>query len=281
MSDRADSHIHLFKPGYTAELPALCRRINPDEKTLYEALALKYNIKQALVVGYEAEEAYRGNNNYLASLVPAHPWVRPVAFYDNPASMTIQSLEARLAQGFVGISLYQFEQTEARLNAVPDSIWRWLGDHRWLLSVNSTAEHWLPWQNILRRFPDVRLVVSHLGLPKAPANDEQAAECVATVTALAKFPQVYVKLSGFYSLSTPAHDYPHRAAWPLVPVLLDHFGTGRLLWGSDFSPALEYVSFPQMLDVMQYLPCLDSKSRQQIEGENLIRLLNEASTAQP
>ena len=281
MSDRADSHIHLFHPGYTAELPPTCRRINPDEPTLYEALAQKHNIKQALVVGYEAEEPYRGNNDYLATLIPTRPWVRAVAFFDNPASITVESLKSRQSQGFVGISLYQFDQTESRLNAVPDAVWRWLCDHRWLLSVNSTAEHWLPWQGILQKFPDLRLLVSHLGLPKIPATPELAAEILATVTNLAKFPQVYVKLSGFYALSNPAHDYPHQSGWPLVPVLLDHFGENRLLWGSDFSPALEFVSFRQTLDVLQHLPCLNPGSRKQIEGENLIRLLPEISTSQP
>ena len=281
MSDRADSHIHLFNPGYIVELPASCRRIRPDETTLYEALAKQHNIKQALVVGYEGEEAYHGNNDYLASLIPTHPWVRPVAFYANPASITLKSLEFRREQGFVGVSLYQFDQTEARLNAVPESIWRWLSDHRWLLSVNSTAEHWLPWQGILRRFPDLRLLISHLGLPKAHATPDQAADNLATITALAKFPQVFVKLSGFYALSTPAHDYPHRAGWPLVPVLLDQFGPDRLLWGSDFTPALEFVSFPQTLDVLQYIPGLDPDSRRRIEGGNLIQLLKEVSTTQP
>lgn len=281
MSDRADSHIHLFNPGYVVQLPASCRRIRPDELTLYEALAKPYNIKHALVVGYEADEAYHGNNDYLATLVGTHSWVRPVAFYANSASITVESLESRREQGFVGISLYQFDQTEARLNAVPDSVWRRLSDHRWLLSVNSTAEHWLPWQNILRRFPELRLLISHMGLPKAPATPDQAVEILATVTALARFPQVHVKLSGFYALSTPAHDYPHQAGWPLVPILLDHFGASRLLWGSDFSPALEFVSFPQTLDVLQHLPNLDPAARRQIEGENLIRLLNEVSTTQP
>lgn len=279
MSDRADSHIHLFHPGFTETLPASCRRITPDEATLYEALAAKHNIRQALVVGYEADAAYHGNNDYLATLIPTHKWVRPVAFYADPAAITMKSLESRRAQGFVGISMYLFDKTEDLLNSVPEQIWRWLVDHRWLLSINSTAEHWLAWRGILRRFPELRLLISHLGLPKAPATADQAAENLATVTALAEFPRVNTKLSGFYALSTPAHDYPHRAGWPLVSVLLDHFGPERLLWGSDYSPALEFVSFPQTLDVLNYLDCLEPAARPLIEGKNLIHLLNEVSTA--
>lgn len=278
MSKRADSHIHLFQPGFVETLPASCRRITPDETTLYEALAAKHNIKTALVVGYEADAAYQGNNDYLATLIPIHTWVRPVAFYANPAAITLESLETRRAQGFVGISMYLFDKTEALLNSVPEQIWRWLVEHRWLLSINSTAEQWLGWHGILQRFPDLRLLISHLGLPKAPTSTDEAAENLATVTALAKFPQVYTKLSGFYALSNPAHEYPHRAGWPLVGVLLDHFGPKRLLWGTDFSPALEFVSFPQTLDVLNYLDCLEPAARTLIEGENLIHLLNEVST---
>jgi len=59
-----------------------------------------------------------------------------------------------------------------------------------------------------------------------------------------------VKLSGFYAISAPSHAYPHCSARPFVKELYEKIGAKRLYWGSDFSPALEHVSFAQTLDVL-------------------------------
>ncbi len=93
--------------------------------------------------------------------------------------------------------------------------------------------------------------------------------------ALARFAGARVKLSGFYALTTPGYDYPHRAAWPYVAALLEAFGGERLLWGSDFSPSLEWLSFPQTLGLFEQMPFLDDAARRRIEGENLLALLAE------
>ncbi|MEA2526703.1 MAG: L-fuconolactonase [Thermomicrobiales bacterium] len=82
-----------------------------------------------------------------------------------------------------------------------------------------------------------------------------------------------MKLSGFYALTEPAYDYPHRAAWPYVEVLLEEFGASRLLWGSDFAPSLEWVSYPQTLGLLAEMPSLDEEDCRRIEGENLLALL--------
>ena len=84
-----------------------------------------------------------------------------------------------------------------------------------------------------------------------------------------------VKLSGFYALTTPGYEYPHQAAWPYVEELLEAFGATRLLWGSDFSPSLEWLSFPQTFGLFGHMPFLSEAERRLIEGENLLTLLAE------
>ena len=97
------------------------------------------------------------------------------------------------------------------------------------------------------------------------------------VLALAEYPQVRVKLSGFYALSKPGYDYPHRAAWPYVQSLVEEFSTDRLLWGSDFFPAADHVTFPQTYGLFGEMPFLDDRDRQKIQGENLLKLLRETN----
>jgi predicted TIM-barrel fold metal-dependent hydrolase len=85
-------------------------------------------------------------------------------------------------------------------------------------------------------------------------------------------------LSGFYALTQPGYAYPHQAAWPYVQVLLAAFGATRLLWGSDFSPSLEWLSFPQTFGMFEAMPFLSDADLERIEGGNLLGLLAEIKT---
>ena len=93
------------------------------------------------------------------------------------------------------------------------------------------------------------------------------------ISELAEFSNVHVKLSGYYALTSPAHDFPHFSAWPLTEELFDHFGPDRLLWGSDFSPSLDFLSFPQTFELFNKMPFFCQENIKAIMGENLLRLL--------
>ena len=94
------------------------------------------------------------------------------------------------------------------------------------------------------------------------------------VVDLAVYPGVRVKLSGFYALTSPGHDFPHQAAWPYVEQLVDAFSSSRLLWASDFSPCLDWVTFPQTIDVVNRMPFLSEGAVAEITGGNLLALLD-------
>ncbi len=274
---KLDAHAHFFMPGFAEVYAAQTRRQDPDEVTLYAALAQHHAIAGVLAVGYEGMPWAKGNNDYLSQLARHHAWIYPVAFAHDVAALTPEGLAAWQMQGFVGISLYLLDEADAtRLAAVPSAVWRWLADHRWLISVNGRAACWQAWMPILANWPDLVLLVSHLGLPPAaPAGMEleSARPNLADVLALRHAPNVYVKLSGFYALASPSHAYPHKNAWPYVELIAHAFGADRLLWGSDFSPALEHVSFAQSVDVLDHMPYFSPDERRAIYGDTLAGLL--------
>ena len=86
------------------------------------------------------------------------------------------------------------------------------------------------------------------------------------------FPNVYVKISGLYAVSDPPHAYPHVAAAPFLEILFQRFGVMRCCWGSDFSPALDYVNFPQAADI-PWLERLPRAHLESVMGGNLLALL--------
>ena len=278
MSERADAHIHLFEGGYQDSfMKRLGRPV--DEAVVYASLAGDHGVKAALIVGYADVPWAAENTRYLKQMAAEYDWVYPAAYFDPSDPPKIEALAQLQADGFVGVSFYIFgpERVDALL-AIPDEVWQWLVSRRWLVSVNSKGDDWNAWQDVLARHPELRLVLSHLGLPprQAEAPDADGArEAMASVLALAEFPQSRVKLSGFYALTDPGHDYPHRAAWPYVEALIDAYGAERLLWASDYSPCLDWLTFPQTYDLFAKMPFLTDEDRTRIEGSNLLALLEE------
>jgi L-fuconolactonase len=277
---RADAHIHLFEGGFKAGSFTKRPGVTIDEVACYKSLADSYGVAAALVVGYAGEVWAAGNNAFLVRVMVDHPWVRPTAYVDVPESLRVSELEERRQQGFVGVSFYIHSPGKAGgLSLVPDDVWTWCEKHRWLISTNSSPAHWPAWVPVLRRHPEVRVVMSHLGQPPAVSAAPGAAEArkaIAPILAMAEFPGVRVKLSGFYGVTTPRYDYPHQAAWPYVEALIKDFGVNRLVWGSDFSPCLDFQTFPQTLGVFSKMPFLSDADRERIEGRNLMELMNEA-----
>lgn len=276
MSDRADSHIHLFEGGYRGSFTDR-PGVNVDEPACYASLAEAHNVKAALVVAYAEADWCRTNNAYLQKLASKLKWVRPVAFYDHPGQLEVDRLERHWQEGFVGVSLYVFAPEHvASLAKVPAEVWQWLINHRWMISVNSQGESWSGWLKVLERFGELRMLISHLGLPPTAArklDKHTAAEQMAHQLMLGRFPGVCMKLSGFYAITDPGYDYPHELAWPYVEAAIDHFGTKRLLWASDFSPCLDNLSFPQTVGLFAKMPFLNDADRTLIEGRNLLDLL--------
>lgn len=280
MADRADAHLHFFKGSFRGSFTDR-KGVNIDEPALYGSLAEEHAVKQALVVCYEGEDWAKGNNAHVARLAADHAWIRPVAFIDPADAPALHDLEQYRRDRFVGISFYIFKDAKVEaLGKLPDEFWSWLEAHHWLISVNSKGKPLNAWLPILEKHADLRILISHLGLPPRaarPPGGDEARKAMADVTALARFEKVHVKLSGFYALSDPGHDYPHRAAWPYLETLKDAFGTKRLVWGSDFTPSMDWLSFPQTFGLFSHMPFLTNDDRQHIEGLNLEAVLAQVS----
>ena len=274
MPRRADAHIHLFEHSLPGSFPTR-PGVQIDEAACYDSLAKEHDVAAALIIcftGYGND----GNNEYVAGLRRQYDWVRPAAFVDPGDPPSPATLDKWLEQGVAGLVMYIDPENAGRLRTFPDEVWEWMTARNWLLSVNSKGESWSAWHEVLDRHPRLRLVMSHLGLPDkvaSPIGPEQARSGLCHQTGLARYPEVRVKLSGFYALTEPQHDYPHELAWPYVEVLIEEFGVERLLWASDFCPHLDFQTFSQTLGLLWKMPFLGDGDRDRIAGENLLELL--------
>ncbi|HEY0318409.1 MAG TPA: amidohydrolase family protein [Solirubrobacterales bacterium] len=86
---------------------------------------------------------------------------------------------------------------------------------------------------IARRFPELRIVIDHCGMPAPPTAPplDDLLETLPELLALAEYPHVAVKLTGLPVLQPDP--YPFAAIWPTLHRMIEAFGPERLLWGSD------------------------------------------------
>ena len=271
----ADAHLHLFRQGYAERYgPAWANR---RELKLYETFRRLHGIERGLVIGYEGRPEFYGNNRDLAAWARKHSWITPLAFLPVTTPPTHKLLAARLRQGFAGLALYVMTARDAeRLNRWPISAFQWLNLHQRILSLNARPEALALLTPFLAKLDQCTTLISHLGLPgryAAPPSMREVRKILQPLRSLAKLPHVGAKLSGLYAISQPSHAYPHRSAHPFVLQLRDDFGPKRLYWGSDFSPSLEHVSFPQTIDALFQLGWSGSELRN-IMHDNLTRVIS-------
>jgi L-fuconolactonase len=87
------------------------------------------------------------------------------------------------------------------------------------------------------RFPGLAIVVDHAAKPRIDAQDGFA-EWRTAIAPLSERPNVFCKLSG---LLTECASAPPEAVEPYARAILELFGPGRTMWGSDW-PVLELAA---------------------------------------
>ncbi|MHB8186233.1 MAG: amidohydrolase family protein [Dermatophilaceae bacterium] len=261
---RADAHVHLFARGFRARSWSIR---SPNELESYEGLCLE----RAVVVGYEAEERYSGNNRYILELARNHPWVEPLAFLHSYRPPDRKALTYLREGGFSGVALYLDDRA---LEAWSSASLRDVDASSSIVSINAAPGALAKAGGAIHRLSSAHVLVSHLGLPGPVVPDETPAELrerLDPVVHLARADNVFVKLSGLYAIDPK---FPHAGAQPAVEMLLEAFGASRVVWGSDFSPALEHLTSREMMALPSWLArLLSSSEREVILGANLIGIL--------
>ena len=83
------------------------------------------------------------------------------------------------------------------------------------------------------RYTHARLHVEHLGHPSP--DEPEPYETYRRVMELARFPQVALKVSGFYGFTRLPWS-PYVDTIRFFEIARDAFGARRMMWGSDFPP---------------------------------------------
>lgn len=281
MMTLADAHIHLFRHGFRGRYGRPSS--GGDDVAVYESLREQHGIARALVVGFEGGEQYVGNNDDIADLAVRHEWIAPVAYLPPWPPPRSDDLERLARRGFCGVALWlRTADAVQQLSGWPPEVVDRIAQIFRVVSLNVGPEQTAGLARMVRDLAPCTVLFSHLGLPcryPQPPSPLDATERLAPLLDLASLDHVGVKLSGLYAVGEPRHGYPHPQARPFLDCLVERFGAGRIYWGSDFSPSLDWVSFAQAVDV-GVPDVVTDEDRSAVMGGNLMRLLNPDSARQ-
>jgi predicted TIM-barrel fold metal-dependent hydrolase len=237
-----DSHLHVWdetaagldagpmKVGYSAQASASVE--------LFMDYMDEAGVERAVFV---QPWFYHWDNAYMTRCLRRFPdRFRGVCVIDPRGPEAPAALRRWRAEGVTGIRLRPLREGE-RPGPGP-----WLGTDETLPLWEAIAEtgtiacvmhagadlHRLP--PLLARFPSLRIVIDHINNPVPAEGLGQPA--FQAVLALARHPQVHVKLSGFHHWCRDR--YPYRDGLPFAEATVRAFGAERCMWGSDFPHVL-------------------------------------------
>jgi predicted TIM-barrel fold metal-dependent hydrolase len=145
--------------------------------------------------------------------------------------------------------------------------WFWAACEREKLPVGLLAGgHMVAFGRIAERHPGLKLHIDHMGRSGGanPPKDDAAFADLGEMLALARLPNVALKLSGAPSYSS--EPYPYRNIHKYIRQMFDAFGPQRCFWGTDITRMP--CSYRQCVTMFtEELPWLDGRDKELVMGQ--------------
>jgi len=125
---------------------------------------------------------------------------------------------------------------------------------------------------IAERHPQLTLIIDHMGVSAATVSHNKAVETIDQSVALARFPNVSVKLSSVPLLSKDA--YPFRDVTHHIRKLFDAYGPRRCHWGTDVTNSFTKATYKQrLIHFTEELNFLTEDDKDWIMGRSIMERL--------
>ncbi len=262
-----DSQVHAYEANTPKRpwrtVPNWPASANGDEMV---AAMDKVGVDGAIFIS--AFSLYGYDASYAVEVQRAHPGrfalVKPID-PDHPAVEDVVA-EWKKTPGAVGVRIF-LRHEEGR---TPD-------DPGHARILRAAVRHDLPvnilcWGNLdagtalIDRHPDTRFILDHLDIlqPRVPPAPPQPWADLPKVLALAKRPNVVIKVSGACTLSK--EPYPFPDIWDPLAGIFDAWGFDRCLWGTDWTRAFAVVNYEQAVEPFRQTNRLSHSERAMLMG---------------
>ena len=174
--------------------------------------------------------------------------------------------------GMLGVRL-TFMREQSALLASGAADWFWPAAEKAGLPVMFLAPNNIPkFAPIAERHPGLRLIIDHMSLMQEIAQERRIGRAIDDVVALAKYPNVSVKLS---SAPTYSFDpYPWRDMAEHIKRCFDAYGPQRCYWGTDLTNAFAKSTYRQRIThFTEELPFLSEEDKDWVMGRAILARL--------
>ena len=125
---------------------------------------------------------------------------------------------------------------------------------------------------LAKRNPGTQIVLDHLGLeqPFVPPAPKEPWKELPHVLKLAENKNVAIKISGACTLS---HEkFPYKDIWDPLGRIFDTYGLERCMWGTDWTRAVNVLSYKEGVDAFRVTDRLSDSDRATLMGGSLQKI---------
>jgi predicted TIM-barrel fold metal-dependent hydrolase len=237
-----DSHLHVWDETAAGLDPGPMKVGYSAQATASVELFMDYmdeaGVTRAVLV---QPWFYHWDNAYMTRCLRRFPdRFRGVCVVDPRGPEAPAALKRWRAEGVTGIRLRPLREGErpgqgpwlATEETLP--LWEAIAETSTIACVMHAGVDLSRLSPLLSRFPSLRIVIDHINNPVPAEGLGQPA--FQALLALARHPQVHVKLSGFHHWCRDR--YPYREGLTFAEATVRAFGADRCMWGSDFPHVL-------------------------------------------
>ncbi len=252
-----DPHVHVWK--HDPQFPFAAGQRVPDRDAAPETLLelMKANNVEKTVIIQVIH--YRYDNSYLATVLKKYPRTfQGVCRVDPLDPSSPDHLSKWTEQGFRGVRLSPSGDASGDWIRGPlmPPLWDRCLKLRVPMTLLAPITRVPDIARLIERYPDLTVVIDHMADCPVDRHDE-----LEKLTALARYPKVFVKVSHCWSLSK--QPYPWPDALELVKRLHGQFGPQRLMWATDW-PIIEnaHAQYHQALTLVRDdMPFLNAEDK--------------------
>jgi predicted TIM-barrel fold metal-dependent hydrolase len=174
--------------------------------------------------------------------------------------------------GMLGVRL-TFQREHSVLLTGGTADWLWPAAEKAGLPVMFLAPGNLPrFATIAERHPGLTLIIDHMSLTAEVAKERRIPQAIDDVVALAKYPNVSVKLSSAPNFSLEA--YPFRDMNEHLKRCFDAYGPRRCHWGTDLTNSLAKATYRQRIEhFTKELDFLSEEDKDWVMGRSILERL--------
>jgi predicted TIM-barrel fold metal-dependent hydrolase len=127
-------------------------------------------------------------------------------------------------------------------------------------------------RDLARRNPNTQVVIDHVGLsqPFAPPVPPDPFAELPNVVSLAACDNVAIKISGACTLSHQPFPFPD--IWEPLGQIFRAFGFNRCLWGTDWTRAVDLLTYEQGVEAFRVTDQLSEAERSALMGGSLTKI---------